>query len=346
MQKTLPRPSSQYAALSELSYGPVKWELLKTAIELKVFDLLHQPASAEDISHALSSHLKNTEYFLKALVALGWLSHYDNMYCNTDLPETYLTPGKDTYLGDFLLFMSGWSRSLLDGGIKKLVKNGPAKQANIGDEKIWEYGARATVNFSRCGRAQLIAKEISTLPEFPSFKKMLDLGGGPGIIAIATAAIHPTLQGIVFEQKAVTPVADEVIAEYGLSDRIHTLGGNYMQDDIGQGYDLVMANFTLNFYRAHLDDILTKVHNALNPGGIFLIMDDGLNHDKTGPELSVLSWLSTCLQQDNMMFDNNELDQALLRVGFSSTQRHIIDNPALDGGHGAVRFLIGRRAAA
>ena len=79
------------------------------------------------------------------------------------------------------------------------------------------------------------------------FGKILDMGAGPGIIGIAVTAAHPSLECIVFDQPAVCKVANEVVCEYGMENRITVKSGDYMQDDIGSGYEFVMANFTLNF---------------------------------------------------------------------------------------------------
>ena len=45
-------------------------------------------------------------------------------------------------------------------------------------------------------------------------------------------------------------------------------------------YDFIMANFTLNFYRDRLDEIMRKVYKALKPDGIFMVTSDGLSKDK------------------------------------------------------------------
>ncbi len=342
MQKKLPNPEFDSGKLFMLPYEALKWELLKTAIELKIFDHTSEPASALAIGGALSLHPGNTEYMLNALVALGCLKKEGGLYRNTAQTEHFLTSGKDTSLGESLLFMSAWTLPVLNGGLKEMVRNGPPPQKDMANPDIWEKAARVSVNHSRCGRAQLIARHVAALPEFPSFTKILDLGAGPGIFGIAVAAAHPTLSCVLFDQPAVTKVAEEVVAEYGMADRVSVMGGDYMRDDFGADYAFIMANFTLNFYRDRLGEIMRKVLAALKPGGIFMVTSDGLDPDKAGPAGSVISWLPTMLQGQDMSFETGQIARAMREAGFVSTEQKTLTDIELEA-HGPVEMTIGRK---
>lgn len=54
-------------------YAPIRSKLLLAAIELKIFDGLSKPSSAEAVAQAISSHLENTRLILDALVASDFL---------------------------------------------------------------------------------------------------------------------------------------------------------------------------------------------------------------------------------------------------------------------------------
>lgn len=342
MKKSMPKPEFDSGKLFMLPYEALKWELLKTAIEFNLFDQLETPVTSTEIAEKLSLHPTNTEYMLNALVALGCLSKTNNKYKNTPQTEQFLTPGKDTSLGASLLFMSNWTMPVLNGGLKDLVTNGPPPKKNLADPEIWEKGARVSVNHSRCGRAQLIARHVSELPEFHSFSKILDIGAGPGIIGIAVTAAHPSLKCVVFDQPAVCKVADEVVCEYGMEDRVTVERGDYMKDDIGIDFDFVMANFTLNFYRDCLDKIMSKVHASLKPGGVFMVTSDGLSWDGTGPAGSVISWLPTMLQGNDMSFRTGQIARAMQETGFVSTEQKTLTDIELES-HGPVEMTIGRK---
>ena len=343
MKKSLPDLQMQAKELFALTYNAVKWELLRSALVLNLFDDLSKPKTVDEIATSFSLHLQNTEHFLNALTAQGYLVKDDDRYCNTATTEALLTRGKDTFVGESLLFMESWQRPLQQGVLLNLVRNGPSRLQNLTDEKLWEGAARLSLNACRTGRAQKIASQVAALPEFPSFSRMLDLGSGPGMIGIAVAAAHASLQCCLFDKPAVCKVADEVIAEYGMEDRVITLSGDYLVDEIGENYDFVIACYTFNFYRDHLDEILAKIHQVLRPGGVFMVVSDGLSKDRTAPAATVISWLSTALQGMDMSFVQGQIADAMLRAGFVSTQRHMLDDIDIEA-HGPTEITIGRKA--
>jgi ubiquinone/menaquinone biosynthesis C-methylase UbiE len=342
MKKELPDPQVETDALFTLPYEALKWELLKTAIELNLFDQLVTPATSEHIAGKLSLDAANTEYVLNALVALRCLTKVDNKFSNAPQAEQFLTTGRDTSIGESLLFMEGWMLPLFNGGLKKMVKEGASPQENMAAPALWEKAARVSVNHSRCGRAQKLARNVARLPEFSSFEKVLDIGAGPGIFGVAVAAVHPTVQCVVMDHAEVCKVADEIIQEYGMEGRVSAKAGDYMQDDIGKDYDFVMANFTLNFYRDRLNDIMRKVYDALKPGGVFMVTSDGLYEDGTGPAGTVISWLSTSIQGNDMSFKTGQIARAMRDVGFVSTEQKTLTDIDLEA-HGPVEMTIGRK---
>ena len=345
MRKELPRVNSDWGRFFMLQQEALRWELLKTAIELGLFDLTTDAVTSDEVADGLCLHRENTEHMMNALVALGCLSKEDGKYVNNGQAELFLTSEGETSLGESLLYMEKWMLPVMNGGMKDLVKNGPKERKNIADPAIWEQGARITVNHSRCGRAQFIADRVSELPEFQSFGSMLDLGAGPGIIAVAVTSVHDSMKSVVLDQSPVAKVAEEIVREYGMEDRMTVRSGDYMKDDIGSGYDLIMANFTLNFYRDDLSSVMTKVRDALNPGGVFVVMSDGISFDGTGPADSVLSWLPTTLQGEDMSIRTGQISSAMLEVGFGSTEVRVLPDEGGMQGHGPVEMTVGRKKA-
>ncbi len=343
MKKRLPEPSTQGGALFKLPYEVVKWELLKTAMKLKVFDLLSKPTTSSTIAETLSLNPSNTEVMLNGLTAIGCLKKKDGLFCNTSVASQHLHSDQDTYLGDSLLFMEGWILPLLQGGLETLIREGAPTVEHPGNEDRWAVGARMSVNHSRCGRVQRLASIVKDLPEAAFFRNILDLGGGSGILSVALAEKLPKASIVLNDQPAVLKVAEDVLAEYGMEDRISFLPGDYSSLDLGHGYDLILASYTLNFYKHRLDELMEKFLNALNPGGVLLVATDGLTDEKTGPEAMIISWISTALMGMDMSFDHGEMAQAMLRAGFQSTQTETVTDIEVEA-HGPVDIVIGRKA--
>jgi SAM-dependent methyltransferase len=325
-----------------LPYEAVKWELLRTAVTLGVFDCLSAPKAADDVAAELATDPANTEHALNGLVALGCLNKFNGRFLNTPLAETFLTSNKDRSLGEWLLFTQHWIRPVLDGGMLELVQNGPSRSESTDSGPLWEAGARASLNYSRCSRAQRIASFVASLPEFPSFSRILDLGAGSGIIGIAVTASHPSLRCFLLDQAAVCRVAEAVVAEYGLQYRMQTIRADYLTESFGRDYDFIMANYSLNFCRDRLDEVIAKVYRALKPGGVFLVTSDALIDEKTAPAATVMSWLATWLQGMDLSFERGEIGGAMRDAGFVSTESQLLDDIEPEA-QGPVELIVGRK---
>lgn len=103
-------------------------------------------------------------------------------------------------------------------------------------------------------------------PAFHSFRRMIDLGGGHGLYAIACTALNPDLHAWVFDMPHVIPLASRFIREYGAT-RVHTIGGNFFVDDFGRNYDLVFSSSNPSGKRI---DMVPRIGKSLNPGGVFV----------------------------------------------------------------------------
>ena len=138
--------------------------------------------------------------------------------------------------------------------------------------------------------------------------------------------------------EAVAKVAEKFIREYELEDRMEALGGDYRTDHLGGAYNLILASATLNFVKDDLDAFLRRVYDALNPGGVFVAISDGLTDERTKPELMVTSWLSMGLTGQEMGFEQGFVADSMLRVGFKSVRSRTLEMPM-----GLMDFDVGRK---
>ncbi len=338
--KKLPEVNESFGELYRTLIGPIKSKLLLTGIELKVFNHLSEPMSADAVAEAIGTHPGNTRLFLDGLAASDLLEKNDGFYQNTAVTQTFLAEDSPTFLGQMYTRQAQmWDPALND--MSRLVKEGAPQhspEADMGSEEMWAQFTVSLANYERAGVAQQAVEVVSELPEFPSFRKMLDLGCGPGIVGIAIVGAHPSMKGALFDRPAIIKVAATFIKEYEMEDRMEVLAGDYNGDSIGAGYDLIWASNTLNFARHDLDSLMKKIYDALNPGGVFISFCEGLTHERTKTDFVVLSMMSIALMGQDMCFDQGEIADSMLRVGFKSVRSRTLDAP-----WGAADLDIGRK---
>jgi SAM-dependent methyltransferase len=321
----LPKLDMDYGALYRMIFSPIRSKLLLTGIELKVFNYMFDPVSAEEVAQTIDAHPRNMSLFLDGLAAIDLVQKKVGLYQNAPVAQAFLVEGSQTYVGQMLAFMAS-ADSPLDN-LTKLVKEGPPPKPEKSpfSEEMLAQGATMMVNTEQAGDAQLAVEIVSKLPEFSSFKKMLDLGGGPGLIGMAIVAAHPDMKGVIFDLPPVVRVAETFIREYQMEDRVEVLGGDFNRDPIGEGYDLVFTSNSLQF--AHvIDPVVKKIYDALNQGGVFVsIFGFGQTHEGTKPENLVLGMLSMVLMGQEAGIEQGYIADSMLRVGFRSVHSQILN---------------------
>ncbi len=128
---------------------------------------------------------------------------------------------------------------------------------------------------------------------------------------------------MVFESKGVKNIFLKSVGD--LEDRMDVIGGDFIHDPIGEGYDLIWASTSLSLARDDMDSFVKKIYNALSPGGVFVVLHEGLIHERTKPDAMVLSMMPLALMGQDMSFDQGEIADSMLRVGFESVRSRTLD---------------------
>jgi SAM-dependent methyltransferase len=327
--KNLPKLSVDYRTLNETVKSPIRHKLLMAGIELAVFDRLDSFRSAGEIAETMGLHPGNTVRFLNALTMIGLIEKKEGMFRNLPEAAPFLTTDSPTYFGPLLRLIQSMCLDSLNNLVER-IKSGP-RPATEGDdfasEELWADATRASAAWVTGGAGDQMAAIVSGLPEFSGFRRMLDLGGGHGMFTLYFVVAHPTMTGVVFDRPAVAAVAETFIRQYEMQDRVSTMTGDYLKDDIGEGYDFIWACSTLNFARHDLDSLIRKILRALNPGGVFIAFQDGLTDEQTRPDI-MLGHLGEALRiGKDLFFEQGEIADCMLRCGFRSVRSRTLLTP-------------------
>jgi SAM-dependent methyltransferase len=305
--------------------APIRSKLLLTGIELKVFNALSEPTSAEAVAKTLGTHPSNTRVFLDGLAAIDLLHKQNGQYRNSPIAQAFLVETSPTFLGRLFTFMKPDDQFLQS--LPQLVKEGPPPPPETPpfSEEALAKSVILMADIERAGYAQEAVEIVLKLPEFPSFQTMLDLGGGPGLIGMAIVDAHPTMRGIIFDLPPVVEETKKYLHEYEMEERMDVLGGDFNRDSIGGGYDLVLASGVLQF-ATDIDAVVKKVYDALNPRGVFVsLYPFGHTDERTKPEPIVLSLLSMALMGQVVGVDQGYIAASMLKVGFTSVRSRTLD---------------------
>jgi hypothetical protein len=155
-----------------------------------------------------------------------------------------------------------------------IMRDGPVSldtEAFFADHSLRSMGENALT-----GRLQRTVSTIASIPRFPLARRMIDLGGGHGLYAIALTRLHRSLEAVVMDLPGVIPLTQEFIARYK-ADRVQAVPGNFFTDDLGGPYDLVFSSSNPSGKKAIM---VEKITAALSYGGSFVNLQSPGNFRK------------------------------------------------------------------
>jgi cyclopropane fatty-acyl-phospholipid synthase-like methyltransferase len=144
--------------------------------------------------------------------------------------------------------------------------------------------------------ALLVGHSLGGAYDFSRHRRLLDLGGGTGAMAIAVCALHPALRATVLDLPAVADAARDCVAEAGLADRVDVAEGNFKSDPLPDGHDVVLLANLLSVSSEETNRaLLRRLFEQLPPGGAVILSGWILDDGRTSPTIPVLF----CLQDIN-----------------------------------------------
>ena len=113
-----------------------------------------------------------------------------------------------------------------------------------------------------------LAEELAKKLDMNQVTKLLDVGGGSGVVSLALLQRHPALQATVIDIDGVCVAGREIAKERGLDDRITYRALDYVREALPSGFDRVLfcdaGPYTPEFFK--------KIQGVLNPNGHLILM--------------------------------------------------------------------------
>ena len=280
--------------IMQLSTGYWASQVLLTANRIGLFGALAgRVLDAAAVAEAVGAAPRPTDLLLRACVGLGLLELTPEGYRNAPSSETFLVPGRPTYLGEAL----GYSDDLYGtwGRLEQALRDdAPALDAQLylgRDQDQTRHFVRGMHN-----RAQAVGRALVGLIDLSGRSRLLDVGGGPGTYSALLVGRYPGLHSILLDLPDVVAIAEEILAEMGVSDRVETLPGSYHETPFPGGQDVVLISGVLHRETPEAcQDLMRRAREALNPGGLLVVSDVMTDASGVSPPFATLFGLNMLL---------------------------------------------------
>lgn len=303
----------------DLIYAFRKSKTMFAAVALGVFDRLHEAPAA---AGAFPGDRSAMERLLDGCVALGLLDKDGDEYRNTPLAEAYLRRSSPQTLAGYILY-SNAALYPMWGHLEDAVREGTNRWAPtfgfdagaLFDHFFNTEPARRDFLLGMHGFGQISSPAVVAAFDLSRFRRLVDLGGATGHLALAAIRRYPQLRAAVFD----LPQAVATAAEF-TGGRVELIAGDFFRDDLPQA-DLYAAGRILHDWSEDkIRALLAKIHVALPDGGALLIAEALLEDDKTAPVEAAMQSLNMLICTDGRERTQAEYAALLREAGFAGVE--------------------------
>jgi acetylserotonin O-methyltransferase len=268
----------------------------------------------------LAADERATELLLDSLVALGLLTREGGVYTNSADADAYLRRETEHSLVGYILY----SRTVLWplwANLGDAVKEGTHRwgQAFGMEGPIFSHFFRTEESMRTFlrgmhGLGMISSPQAVAAHDLSGFRKLVDVGGGTGHLALAFLDRYPGRAAAVFDLPRVIPLTREMTA-----GRVECVEGDFFADALPAADLYAMARILHDWNEEKIRALLAKIHASLPDRGGLLICETLIDDDRRGPVAAFMQSLSMLTCTEGRERSAAEYEGLCLAAGF----RHV-----------------------
>jgi hypothetical protein len=280
-------------ALYQLVLGFRASQALYVVAKLGIADRLATgPKDIEELAQATTSHAPTLFRLLRFLAGVGLFDEVaPRRFALTPLGAGLRTEVAGSISATALHLLDGsqwlaWSQ-LLHG-----VQTGETAFEHVHGMGVFDYLGQHpdTAAIFQQAMTSNTARSSVTLTrgyDWSGIERLVDVGGGQGLLLATVLQAYPTLQGVLFDRPAVVAKATATLAEAGVAERCVVVGGDFFEAVPSDGDAYVMRNILHDWDDAPAQAILERCREAMGMPGRLLVVERVVDtdHHKALPAL-------------------------------------------------------------
>ncbi len=293
------------------------------AVSLGVFDALADGAkSADALAAKLGVNLDALARLLDGCVGLGLLKREGGNLANTPAASAYLCKNSPKRVTAYINYSNDvmWK---LWANLEDSIREGTHrwKQAYGWDGPIFSHFFRTDEAMREFlmgmhGYGVISSPHVVSAFDLSRFKRLVDLGGATGHLAIAACQRYPNLRAVLFDLPEATGLAREILAASPVGDRIDVEAGDFFKDPLPEADLYSLGRILHDWTEEKILRLLTRIYERLPAGGALLVCEKLLLEDHSGPMWSLMQSLNMLLCTEGKERSLSEYESLLKRVGF------------------------------
>jgi 2-polyprenyl-3-methyl-5-hydroxy-6-metoxy-1,4-benzoquinol methylase len=299
---------------------------LKSAVELELFTLIGEGATAPDLARRSGASQRGVRVLCDFLVINGFLQKQGDTYRNTADSAVFLDKKSPAYMGAAVEFLLSQELISTFDHLTETVRKGTFLSEGLiaPENPVWVTFARSMAPLTAGS-----ADQLTKLAGFPEDKpiRVLDIAAGHGMFGITFARRYPNAQIYALDWKNVLELAEENAEKAGVRKRFHKIPGSAFDVEFGTDYDVVLiTNFLHHFDSQKCVEFLRRIYTALGPKGKAITLEFVPNEDRVTPKLAAsFALIMLAETPGGDAYTYKELEKMHLDAGFSRCSLHQLE---------------------
>lgn len=306
---------------------------LKAGIELDVFTAVSKGATSAEL---LAKHTNTSFHAMRiladALVAYGLLEKRLSRYSLTPESAALLVKGSPTYVGDFSQVSFHpilWEQA---AQLTQVVKAGHSLLEVGLDEApasaFWQDFQRGSAKLTAM-MAPLVIEVIAPLFGDSGPRKVLDVACGSGLYGFSILQRFQDSRLVSVDLPGVIDLTKSTAEEMGVFDRVELRQADVFKDELGEGYDLIVAANIFHFFNIERNiELSNRLYAASSEDAVLLIVDSVADENReTKRQALTFALTMLLLTREGDIYTHKEYRQILEAANYCSVEYREVGGP-------------------
>ncbi len=266
------------AVLMQMMTGYWVSQVIYTVSKLGIADLLK--AGPRHITELVTDLEANEDFLYRVLRASGSLGLFEEkegrIFQTTPLGELLRSDHPDSMRP--VALMLGEEHYQAWGMLKDAVLSGQSPFQSVFGMQVFEYfeknpAAGETFNDAMTALVRNDHGIIASSYDFSPFRRIVDVGGGHGMLLAAILGRYPNLEGVLFDLPHVAKSAADTLAKAGLSKRCQIESGDFFKAVASGGDAYILAHIVHDWSDDLAVRILQNIRQVIPAHGRLLLVE-------------------------------------------------------------------------
>jgi acetylserotonin N-methyltransferase len=159
------------------------------------------------------------------------------------------------------------------------------------------------------------------------FRRLVDVGGGTGHLAVAACELYPQMRATLFDLPRVTAFAREMLALSTVSSRVDFQDGDFFRDPLPEADLYAVGRILHDLAPEKIELLLARIAGCLPEGGALLLAEKLMDENHAGPVHVHMQSLNMLVCTEGRERSLSEYAEILRGAGFGSVQGVVTGQP-------------------